>query len=75
MDISVNTSSYGQKDSSTVEMSTEVDRKNNSYHIDLTSAEGEDFEFIVTSGKAFLEDRPGVWKKTAKVDAKEFSKQ
>lgn len=75
MDISVKISALGQKNNSTVEMSSEVDRKNKGYNIDLTNAEGEDLEIIIKDGKAYLEDRPGVWKKTAKVDAKEFSKQ
>ncbi|MGX7262691.1 DUF6612 family protein [Enterococcus crotali] len=75
MDLSVKVSALGQKNNSTVEMSSEVDRKNNGYSIDLTKADGEELEVIIKDGKAYLEDRPGVWKKTAKVDAKEFSKQ
>lgn len=75
MDLSVKVSALGQKNNSTVEMSSEVDRKNNGFHIDLLNADGEELEIIIKDGKAYLEDRPGVWKKTAKVDAKEFSKQ
>lgn len=75
MDLSVKVSALGQKNNSTVEMSSDVDRKNNGYSIDLVNADGEDLEIIIKDGKAYLEDRPGVWKKTAKVDVKEFSKQ
>lgn len=75
MDLSVKVSALGQKNNSAIEMSSEVDRKNNAYSIDSTNADGEELEFIIKDGKAYLEDRPGVWKKTAKVDAKEFSNQ
>lgn len=75
MDLSVKINALGQKNSSTVEMSSEVDRKNDSFQIDVLNADEEELEIIIKDGKAYLEDRPGVWKKTAKVDAKEFSKQ
>lgn len=75
MDLRVKVSALGQKNNSSVEMSSEVDRKNSAYSIDSTNSNGEELEIIIKDGKAYLEDRPGVWKKTAKVDAKEFSKQ
>ncbi|EOI00371.1 hypothetical protein UAY_01474 [Enterococcus moraviensis ATCC BAA-383] len=75
MDLSVKVSALGQNNNSSVELSTEVDRKNNRYRSDVINADGEELEVIIKDGKAYLEDRPGVWKKTAKVDAKEFSRQ
>lgn len=75
MDLSVKVSALGQNNNSAVELSTEVDRKNNRYRSDVINADGEELEVIIKDGKAYLEDRPGVWKKTAKVDAKEFSRQ